>query len=407
MKEEEEEEEKQEVCLETEETILDDVFETCSTTETEYNIIAGLIGENEDVIRQQKEKIDALERKVRDANDEAMEWRIKSEREEENHLRLQNQMTAEIISRDREISTLEKESLSSQKRLKDYPELKKTLDFTITSKREVEETNTSLRQENQNLMQQHEKNLLELKQKDVQHSKIKEEMGEKHKTEMEEAKKTNELLSQQIEHLKQENARLVSLKLLFKQSQETRTRESGRRNPEGRQGGSILAIDNPDDDVTMDDPPRYPPREGRQDQDGQVLQIDPFKYIKSIQWPHTESPFFNNMVASQIKSAKKLGCPEELLAQSLHTHLVRDPKVATIYGDRIQSQNIDISSLGQIVGVLQHLDPYAKSLNPDDRFRLNRPKTKDLEMAIPYSMRLKAAAMELFPNEADAQRLLD
>ncbi len=363
-----------------------------------------LISESDTIIKDQNEKIQNLKRMVFDLEDENKICKERTERERSNLERVQNQYALEIGNRDQEIAELEKAYLLSSQNAKKVPELKNTLDFALSMRREIEEQNVSLKQEVEKLMEQHKNDMIAAEHMEKQFNRWKaenftKEINNKRDSDEREKKLITELdeLHAQYNHIIGLQDRIKQVVHDGKQNMHVNPR-SGGNNP-GPKGpptsGSVLALDNPDDEEILND---HVDNHMRVNANARP-RMDMVKYSKQIIWPTTDTSHFASMVAAQIVVSQRLECPDELLAQSLHNYLIRDNTVKEFYVNEVKTKQIDISSLGQIVSILGNLDPLHNHLSPEGRLKLCRPNTRNEEMAYAYAIRLKAKADELFPGE--------
>ena len=363
-----------------------------------------LISESDIIIKDQNEKIQNLKRMVFDLEDENKICRESTDRERSNMERIQNQYALEMSNRDQEIAKLEEAYLLTHEDAKKIPELKNTLDFALSMRKEIEEQNVKLKQDVANLTEQHRNDVIAAEQMEKQFNRWKaesftKEVNNKKDSDDKERKLVGELekLQAQYDHIIGLQDRIKQVVHEGKKNMHVNPR-SGGNNPGPRgppTSGNVLALDNPDDEEIINDHIN----DHVQANANARPRMDVVKYSKQIIWPTTDTSHFASMVAAQIEVSQRLRCPDELLAQSLHNYLIRDNTVKEFYVNEIKTKQIDISSLGQIVNILGNLDPLHNHLSPEDRFKLCRPNTKSEEMAYAYAIRLKAKGDELFPGE--------
>ena len=117
-----------------------------------------------------------------------------------------------------------------------------------------------------------------------------------------------------------------------------------------------------------------------------------WEFASNIQWPEPQSPYFQFMVEQQIKSGRKYGCQDELITNSLHNFLLSQKEISESYG--LLCSQIEITNLNDLVSNLDSLDPSAKFMFPEERFKEIKPMEND--HAITYMNRLEMLQSRYF-----------
>ena len=176
----------------------------------------------------------------------------------------------------------------------------------------------------------------------------------------------------------------------------------GRRN-DGRDSQATRRRDNTEDDtdgsVYRELPHNIhdaaaPPR-------GMSRTLEAKEAVKRLQnycWPVYEhfstAVGFRRTFELQIEKAKSEGIPQELIANAISSHFIKDSRMAQKFGNL--AKTYETRTLDGISQVIAHLNPSEDSLGAEEKFRMLQMHKN--ENGLDYVQRLAASHDDLFPN---------